>query len=186
MDPESLSLQILEILHNAQFDEIALQSRLTDLLGLTSLTFVGDLIKNRETIIKFTTRYMNAIDPGYVSYQKQQNQSEIKINHVSQNPFGPSFSIRTASQIKKEKKAAKARQRMRAKTQKVEKDRKGKHRNDRIIKPKKDKAIEAYREYLAATGQKSSNSGGGTGVNRKMDPPKMNMMSTAVTMNHKS
>ena len=186
MDPESLSLQILEILHNAQFDEIALQERLTDLLGLTSLNFVGELIKNRNTIIKFTTRYMNAIDPGYVAYQQQQNQSEIAVNHTSSNPFGPSFSIKTVSQIKKDKKSAKEKKRMRAKTRAVAKDKKGKHRNTVVKKVKRDKDIEAYREYLEKTGARTGNSGGGTGASGKFDPNvNAQEMSNVTTTKHK-
>merc|ERR1712228_778850 len=114
MDVETLTLQILELIHNASFSDMVLQSQFTDLLGLDAFDLITELIQNRAKITKLTSRYMDYKESAPIQPPHTEETDGIHITqHASSNPYGASFSIMTESQKKREKQRIKDRKKMR-------------------------------------------------------------------------
>ena len=107
IDLETLTLQILELIHNVDYKDIMLQSQFTDLLGLDALDFITELISNRQLIMKFTARFVHFKDGSHIEKHQQQNVSQHGSTYIPQyqssNPYGPTFTIQTESQKNQKK-----------------------------------------------------------------------------------
>ena len=155
MDVETLTLQILELIHNASYSDMVLQSQFTDLLGLDAFDLITELIQNRAKITKLTSRYMDYKEPAPILPPNTEEMDGIMISQrQSTNPYGASFSIMTESQKKREKQRIKDRKKMRGKT--IAKKSKHKNRNDLVIRHR-NKAHENYKKTMRLMGYVEKN-----------------------------
>ena len=161
IDPETLTLQILELIHNVDYKDIMLQSQFTDLLGFDALDFITELISNRQLVMKFTARFMNFKDGSHIEKYQQSQMGQAGGNiyipqHQSSNPYGPSFSIQTESQKKHKKQKLKESKRMRKKTKAVRNKHNRGNRNDQVAK-RNNKDMENYNRTMELLGYKRKN-----------------------------
>ena len=176
MDPETLTLQILELIHNIQYSDIVLQNQFTELLGFDSFEFIQDLIQNRQLIMKFTARFMKLDSSHIDEYGKRNNpKGSIIQQHTSSNPYGPSFVVQTESQKRQKKQQIRDSKKMRKKTKPGKKSQNKVNRNDKVIKTK-NKQHENYEKTMELLGYKRKNA---------VDFEKEQMPSNTTTTVHK-
>ena len=161
MDPETLTLQILELIHNVEYKDIMLQSQFTDLLGFDALDFITELISNRQLIMKFTARFMNFKDGSHIEQYQESQMGQAGGNmyipqRESANPYGPSFVIQTETQKQQKKQKIKESKRRGKKSKPARNKQSRGNRNDQVAK-RKNKDMENYNRTMELLGYKRKN-----------------------------